>query len=162
MLIQSVINLRNFILLLCLCFIVSSTLLKVRKKKETRKNNPRKPALWRGRREGGRGFREKCQRRGPNGADEQKWKPCTNLGRLVQEGIVTSLEEIYHPIKEPQIVDTIYERNTIELREEYMKIKSVQKQKPDKEQDLKLLLLLVMEKDILVLVLKLQKKFKFR
>ena len=44
--IQSAINLRRFFLLLCLYFIVSSTLLKVRKKKETRKNNPRKPALW--------------------------------------------------------------------------------------------------------------------
>ena len=85
----------------------------------------------RGRREGGRGFRGKGQRRGPRGGDEQKWRPCTNLGRLVQEGIITSLEEIYHhsiPIKEPQIVDTIYERNKIELREECMKIKSVQKQ----------------------------------
>lgn len=55
----------------------------------------------------------------------------TNLGRLVSKGIITRLEEIYYhsiPIKEYQIVDTLLQLNNKTLREECLKVKSVQKQ----------------------------------
>merc|ERR1719465_220083 len=60
--------------------------------------------------------------------DEKDWVPCTKLGRLVQEKLITSLEDIYlHslPIKEYQIIDHFYEGN--KLRDEVMKIHPVQK-----------------------------------
>ena len=75
---------------------------------------------------GGRG-----QKRGPRGQEEEEWIPCTNLGRLVKSEYVKSLEEIYYhsiPIKEWQIVDFLYKKSPNALKEECMKIKSVQKQ----------------------------------
>ena len=84
----------------------------------------------RGGRRGGRGFGAgRGQRRG-NRRDEEEFIPCTNLGRLVQAGKITKLEEIYvHsiPIKEYQIVD-ILTKNKNPLKEECMCVKSVQKQ----------------------------------
>lgn len=78
---------------------------------------------------GGRGFgKGKFQRR-PRGKDEEQWRPLTNLGRLVATKQITSLEEIYThsiPIKEYQIVDFFTKDKP--LKEECMKIKSVQKQ----------------------------------
>lgn len=72
-------------------------------------------------RRGGRG-----PRRGRR--DEEKgWTPVTKLGRLVQAGKITSIEEIYlHslPVKEYQIIDQLLP----ELKDEVMKIRSVQKQ----------------------------------
>ena len=88
----------------------------------------------------GRGGRQFGQRRGGRrrqGQDEEKWKPLTNLGRLVELGLVRSLEEIYFqsiPIKEYQIVEELIKRSEeyfqkkLTLKEECMKIKSVQKQ----------------------------------
>ncbi|OIR58415.1 MAG: 40S ribosomal protein S2 [Amphiamblys sp. WSBS2006] len=67
---------------------------------------------------GGRGKRDVPQ--------EKEWVPITKLGRLVKSGKIT-LEEIYHhsiPIKEYQIIDFFIP----ELKEEVMKIASVQKQ----------------------------------
>ena len=81
-----------------------------------------------GRRGFGRGGR--AQRR-PRGQEEEEWVPCTNLGRLVKGDYIKSLEEIYYhsiPIKEPQIVDYLYKKAQVTLKEECMKIKSVQKQ----------------------------------
>jgi small subunit ribosomal protein S2e len=77
-----------------------------------------------GRGRGGRG-------RGDRKRDEEEWKPLTNLGRLVFNGIITRLEEIYYhsiPIKEYQIIENLLKINKKELKEDVMAVKSVQKQ----------------------------------
>jgi small subunit ribosomal protein S2e len=80
---------------------------------------------------GGRGRGGKGGNRGPRKPVEEEWVPLTNLGRLVQQGYVTSLTEIYYhsiPIKEYQIVDHLLKAENKELKEECLKVKSVQKQ----------------------------------
>merc|ERR1712194_704008 len=62
---------------------------------------------------------------------QEEGKPTTKLGRLVKTGKVTSFEEIFRfaiPIKEPQIVDHLVKRNQNTLKDEVMKVKTVQKQ----------------------------------
>jgi len=80
----------------------------------------------RGRGRGGRGGRG---RRGGRGGDEKKeWVPMTKLGRLVKDGKIKSLEEIYLfslAIKEHEIVDYFLGEA---LKDEVMKIAPVQKQ----------------------------------
>ncbi|KAH0468547.1 hypothetical protein IEQ34_003580 [Dendrobium chrysotoxum] len=82
-----------------------------------------------GRGRGDRGGRGRGGRRGGGRReDEQKWVPVTKLGRLVKEGKIVSLEQIYlHslPVKEHQIVETILGP---QLKDEVMKIMPVQKQ----------------------------------
>ena len=59
-----------------------------------------------------------------------EWNPITKLGRLVKEGKITMLEEIYRmsiPIKEPQIMKRIADQSDIKFTEEVLKVKSVQK-----------------------------------
>jgi small subunit ribosomal protein S2e len=84
---------------------------------------------------GGRGFGKRGARGGARGGRpgprEPEWVPKTNLGRLVQAGVITKLEEIYYhsiPIKEYEIVDKLVALNNKTLKEECVKIKSVQKQ----------------------------------
>jgi small subunit ribosomal protein S5 len=57
----------------------------------------------------------------------EAWTPRTRLGKLVQEGRIPSMEEIFaegHAIKEPEIVDFLLP----ELQEEVININLVQKQ----------------------------------
>lgn len=78
-------------------------------------------------------------RRGRGAVEEVKeWVPVSKLGRLVKDGKITSLEEIYiHslPIKEHQVIDFFYEGKgtgedgrTSGLKDDVMKIMPVQKQ----------------------------------
>jgi len=81
-----------------------------------------------GDREGGKGKGGKGRGRGPKKDDEERWVPCTKLGRLVQSGKIKSLERIYLfsiPIKEYQIVEHFL---GTALKDEVMKIMPVQKQ----------------------------------
>ncbi|MCD4846402.1 MAG: 30S ribosomal protein S5 [Methanosarcinales archaeon] len=57
---------------------------------------------------------------------ETKWVPLTRLGHLVTEGEITSMDEVLAsglPLKEPQIVDTLFS----ELKEEVLDINMVQR-----------------------------------
>ncbi|MEW5304308.1 MAG: hypothetical protein WDW36_006928 [Sanguina aurantia] len=81
-----------------------------------------------GRGEGGRGRGEGDRGRGDRGRDEEPWVPCTKLGRLVQQGKIKSLEQIYlfsMPVKEYQIVEAFLGTT---VKDEVMKIMPVQKQ----------------------------------
>lgn len=86
----------------------------------------------RGGKRGGRGFgKGRGGRRGPRGQEEEEWIPLTNLGRLVKMGKINKFEQIFYhsiPIKEYQIVDYLCKANNLTLKEECMKVKSVQKQ----------------------------------
>merc|ERR1712125_171568 len=62
------------------------------------------------------------------GGDEKEWVPVTKLGRLVKDGKIDSIEDVYlHslPIKEYQIIDQWFAPGT--LKDEVMKIHPVQK-----------------------------------
>jgi len=66
--------------------------------------------------------------RGRGDRDEDVWTPVTKLGRLVKEGKIGSLEEIFLfslPVKEAEIIDFFMKDK---LQDEVMKIMPVQKQ----------------------------------
>jgi small subunit ribosomal protein S2e len=82
-----------------------------------------------GRGEGrGRGGRGRGRGGRDGGRDENVWTPVTKLGRLVKEGKIGSIEEIFLyslPVKEAEIIDYFLKDK---LQDEVMKIMPVQKQ----------------------------------
>ena len=89
----------------------------------------RRGGFGRGRGRGDRGRGDRGRGRGKREKGEkEEWVPCTKLGRLVKEGKIKSIEEIFLfslPIKEYQVVDFLIGPA---LRDEVMKIMPVQKQ----------------------------------
>lgn len=80
----------------------------------------------RGKRGGRGGERGRGRRRGRE--EENEWVPVTKLGRLVKEGKIDSIEEIFLfsiPVKEAEIIDMLLRDK---LHDEVMKIMPVQKQ----------------------------------
>lgn len=80
-----------------------------------------------GRDRGGRGGRRGPRRGGRRGDEKEEWVPVTSVGRLVKDGKIKSIEEIYLfslPVKEYQVVDLLLPK----LKDEVMKIMPVQKQ----------------------------------
>jgi len=76
---------------------------------------------------GGKGKGGKGKGKGKGGGDKEEWIPCTKLGRLVKDGKIRNIDDIYYfsmPIKEYQIVDFFLPS----LKDEVMKIMPVQKQ----------------------------------
>lgn len=77
----------------------------------------------------GRGGRGRGRGRGRSGGREESgWTPVTKLGRLVKDGKIGSLEEIFLfslPVKEAEIIDFFLKDK---LQDEVMKIMPVQKQ----------------------------------
>ncbi|CAJ1418420.1 unnamed protein product [Effrenium voratum] len=76
----------------------------------------------------GKGKKGKGKGKGKGKQEEKQWVPMTKLGRLVNDGKITSLEDIYlHslPIKEPEIIDHFYPPGS--LKDEVLKIHPVQK-----------------------------------
>lgn len=80
-----------------------------------------------GRGRDGRG-RGRGRGRGGNKGEKEEWVPVTKLGRLVKDGKIKSIEEIFRfslPIKEYQIVDHLLGQA---VKDEVMKVMPVQKQ----------------------------------
>jgi len=74
-----------------------------------------------------KGKKGKGKKKGKKG-EEKEWVPVTKLGRLVKDGKIGSIEDVYlHslPIKEYQIIDAFFQPG--DLKDEVMKIHPVQK-----------------------------------
>ncbi|HME52051.1 MAG TPA: 30S ribosomal protein S5 [Candidatus Lokiarchaeia archaeon] len=79
------------------------------------------------RRGGQRKGRKGRDRKEPMRAKAPKWMPRTKVGKMVNDGIITSIDEIYTnvlPIKEVEIIDKLMPN----LKEEVCDVKLVQKQ----------------------------------
>lgn len=66
-------------------------------------------------------------RRGSSSESIEQWVPRTRLGKMIQEGRVTSIEEVFMgglQVREPQIIDALLP----DLQEEVININLVQKQ----------------------------------
>jgi len=71
--------------------------------------------------------RQRRERRTESAESVEQWVPKTRLGKMIQEGRITSIEEVFAeglPIREPQIVDALLP----DLQEEVININLVQKQ----------------------------------
>jgi len=82
----------------------------------------------RGGRGRGRGGRGRGRGRGRGDREENVWTPVTKLGRLVKDGKINSIEDIFLfslPVKEAEIIDHFLKDK---LQDEVMKIMPVQKQ----------------------------------
>lgn len=94
--------------------------------KENRGENKRGGMGARGGR-GGKGGKD-----GKGGPRGDEWKPKTKLGRLVANGTISSIHDVFKysiAIKEPGIVDALVTKGGEEkFQEEVMKVKPVQKQ----------------------------------
>jgi small subunit ribosomal protein S5 len=67
------------------------------------------------------------ERRRESSQTLEQWVPRTRLGKMIQEGRVTSIDEVFVgglPVKEPQIIDALLP----DLQEEVININLVQKQ----------------------------------
>lgn len=92
---------------------------------EQQQQQQRSSRPTRGGRGGARGGRGGA--RGGRKDESKEWVPVTKLGRLVKDGKIKSIEEIYRfsmPVKEYQIIDYFLPK----LHDEVIKIMSVQKQ----------------------------------
>lgn len=77
----------------------------------------------------GKGGKGKGKGKGGRGDENKAWVPVTKLGRLVADGKIKNIEELFlHglPVKEYQIIDHFFAPGA--LKDEVMKIMSVQKQ----------------------------------
>eukprot|EP01065_Artemidia_motanka_P053059 TRINITY_DN975_c0_g2_i1.p2 TRINITY_DN975_c0_g2~~TRINITY_DN975_c0_g2_i1.p2 ORF type:complete len:283 (+),score=98.11 TRINITY_DN975_c0_g2_i1:70-849(+) len=79
---------------------------------------------------GGKGFGKGRRGKGKGGrkGEKEEWTPITKLGRLVKDGKIRRVEEIFLyslPIKEHQIIDQFFKE---ELKDEVFKVVPVQKQ----------------------------------
>merc|ERR1711970_465147 len=75
----------------------------------------------------GKGGKGKGKGKGKGGGDKEEWIPCTKLGRLVKDGKIRDIDDIYYfsmPVKEYQIIDFFLPT----LKDEVMNICPVQKQ----------------------------------
>jgi small subunit ribosomal protein S2e len=67
----------------------------------------------------GKGKGKKGKGKGKGKGEEKEWMPVTKLGRLVKDGKINSIEEIYvHSlaIKEYQIIDHFFQPGTLKER----------------------------------------------
>jgi ribosomal protein uS5 len=95
---------------------------------DVKKSSDRGFGRGRGRGRRGRGGKKHVTGGRKGRFNTSKWIPVTKLGRLVNTGKITSLEEIFKfslPIKEVEIVDKLIGEDYLE---EVMKVKPVQKQ----------------------------------